>query len=118
MCNHLAIVLLLELVVVAPDLDLVVRFGVDIRDLVGEVYRFILLLGLLLDLLALEGLVALLMAFEACHCGPLHKLFYHESTVILRRLDMSFDLQSCQVLLKLLHFFLELIILLCNEIIR
>ena len=65
--NHLAIVLLLELVVIALGLDLVVGLGVEVGGLVREVRHFLLLLGLLLHLLALEGLVAFLMAFEACH---------------------------------------------------
>ena len=62
-CNHLAIVLLLELVVVALGLELVVRLGVHIEGLVGEVHNLFILLVLLLDLLALEGLVAFLMSF-------------------------------------------------------
>ena len=60
MCNHLAIVLLLELVVISSGLDLVVKLGVDVGGLIGDVRRLILLLGLLLDMLALEGLCSLL----------------------------------------------------------
>ena len=62
MCNYLAIVLLLELVVVAFYLILVVELSVDVGGLVEEIHKILLLLGLLLDLLALEGLVAFLMS--------------------------------------------------------
>ena len=55
-CNHFAIVLLLELVVVALDLGLVVGFGVDVGGLVGEVHDLLLFLDLVLNLLALERL--------------------------------------------------------------
>ena len=83
-------------------------------------FEFLLVLHirkLLLWLRTLVGLVAFLMALEACHGGPLLKLLDHVFTVILRRLDNALALQSCQVLHEPFHFLLELIILLGNEVI-
>ena len=91
-CNHFAIIFLLELVVVALDLVLVVGLGVDVGGLFGEVYHLLLLLVLFLDLVALEELVVFLMALEACHGGPLRNLLHYTITVIFRRLNMYFAL--------------------------
>ena len=54
MCNHLTIVFLLELVVVALGLGHVVGLGVDVGCLVGEVHHHLIFLGFLLYLLVLE----------------------------------------------------------------
>jgi hypothetical protein len=65
----------------------------------------------------LVGLVAFLMALEACHGCSILKLLHNVFTVILRRLDNALALQSCQVPHEPFYFLLELIILLGNEII-
>ena len=74
-CNHIAIVLLLELVVVALDLVLVVGLSVDVGSLFGEVYHHLLLLGLLLDFLALEGLVPSLWHLKHVTVDPSASFF-------------------------------------------
>ena len=66
-----------------------VGFGVDERTLDCEFLLVLLIRKLLLLLRALVGLVAFLMALEACHSGPLLKLLHHVFTVILRRLDIA-----------------------------
>ena len=115
--NHFAIVLLLDYIGGAFALVLPVGLGVDERTLDCDLLFVLLIRKLLLCLRALVGLVAFLMALEACHGGPLLKLLHHVFTVILRRLDNALALQSCQVLHELFYFLLELIILLGNEII-
>ena len=94
-----------------------VGLGVDERTLDCELLLILLIRKCLLWLRALIGLVSFLMALEACHSGPLLKLLHHVFTVILRRLDNAFALQSSQVLHEPFHFLLELIIFLGNEII-
>ena len=89
-CDHLAIIVLIELVVIDLGLDLLVRLGVDIASLVGEVCHLLVLFSLLLYLLALEVLVFFLMAFDPRHGLPLCKLIHHDSTIILRKLDTFF----------------------------
>ena len=115
--NHLAISLLLDHVGGAFDLVLTVGLSVDEGALDDGVHLLPLNLGHLLDLKALEVLVAFLMALETRHGCSLLKLVHHVIIVILRRLVFSFALQSHQVLHIPIHFFLELIILLGNEII-
>ena len=94
-----------------------VGLGVDERTLDCELLLVLLIGRLLLRLRTLVGLVAFLMALRASHGGPFLKLLHHIFMVILRRLDNALTLQSCQVLHESFHFFLELIILLGNEII-
>ena len=91
MCNHFAIVLLLELIVLALGLDHVVGLGVDVGGLVEEILH-LLLLRLPFDLIVLERLVTFLMELEACHSGPQRKLIHLVFMVILMRLDMFFPL--------------------------
>ena len=117
MSNHFAIVLLLDYIGGAFALVLLVELGVDERTLDCDLLLVLLIRKLLLLLRALVGLVAFLMALEACHGGPLLKLLHHVFTVILRRLDNALALQSYQVLHESFHFLLEFIILLGNEII-
>jgi len=115
--NHLPIVLLLDHISGAFALVLPVGLGVDERTLDSNLLLVLLIRKLLLWLRAFVGLVAFLKALEACHGGPLLKLFHHIFTVILRRLDNALALQSRQFLHEPFYFLLELIILFGNEII-
>ena len=96
--NHLSIVLLLDHIGGAFALVLPVGLGVDERTLDCDFILILLIRKLLLLLRELVGLVAFLMALEACHGGPLLKLLHYVFTIILRRLDNALALQSCQVL--------------------
>ena len=118
--NHLVIGLLLDHIGGAITFVPPVGLSVDERTLDGELFLVLLIRKLLLWLRTLVGLVAFLMALEACHGGPLLKLLHHVFTVILRRLDIAlyaFALQSIQVLHEPFHLFLEITILLSNKII-
>ena len=111
MSNHLTIALLLDDIGGVFAFIPPVGFGVDERTLDGEV------LLVLLWLRALIGLVAFLIALEAYHGCSLLKLVHRILTVILRRLDNTLALQSCQVLHEPFYFLLELTIFLDKEII-
>jgi hypothetical protein len=115
--NHLTIVLLLDDNGGALALVLLVGLGVDERTLDGEALLVLLIRNHLLGLRTLVGLVAFLMALEACHGSSILKLLHHVVSVILRRLYNALALQSCQVPHEPFYFLLELIILLGNEII-
>src|SRR6185503_1490588 len=118
--NHLTIGLLFDHIGGAITFVPPVRLGVDERTLNCELLLVLLIRKLLPWLRTLVGLVAFFVALGASHGGPLLKLLHHVFTVILRRLDITlyaFALQSIQVLHEPFHFFLELIILLGNEII-
>ena len=90
--NHLAIGFLLDHIGGAIAFVPPVGLGVDERTLDCELLLVLLIRKLLLWLRALVGLVAFLMALEACHGGPLLKLLHHIFTVILRRLDNTLAL--------------------------
>ena len=118
--NHLVIGLILDHIGGAIAFVPSVGLGVDERTLVGDLFLTLLIQKLHLGLRTLVGLVAFLMALEACLGGPLLKLLHHVFTVILRRLDIAlyaFALQSIEVLHEPFHFLLELIIFLGNEVI-
>ena len=117
MSNHLAIVLLLDHIGGVFTLVLPVGLGVAERTLDSDLLLVLLIRNFLLWLRALVGLVAFLMALEACHGGSLLKLLHHVFTVILRSLDNALALISCQVLHEPFQFLFELNILLSNEII-
>ena len=89
--NHLAIGLLLDhiggVIAFVPP----VGFDVDERTLDGDLFLVLLIRKFLLWLRALVGLVAFLMALEACYGGPLLKLLHHIFMVILRRLDIALN---------------------------
>ena len=104
--NHLAIALL-DHIGDAFALVLPVGLGVDERTLDCDLLLVLLIRKLLLLSRALVGLVDFLMALEACHGGPLLKLFHHVFMVILRKLDIAlntFALQSILVLHEPFHF--------------
>jgi len=112
MINLLTIALLIDDIGGALALVPPIEFGVDERAFNGEVLLVLLILDHILRLRALIGLVAFLIALEACHSCSLLKLLYHVLTVILRRLDNAFGahvLQSCHVPHEPFHFLLELI---------
>jgi hypothetical protein len=115
--NHLAISLLLDDIGGALSLVSPVGLGVDERTLDGKALLVLLMRNHLLVLRKLVGLVAFLMALEACHGCSILKLLHNVFTVILRRLDNALALQSCQVPHEPFYFLLELIILLGNVII-
>jgi hypothetical protein len=115
--NHLAIALILDDIGGALSLVSPVGLDVDERTLDGEALLVLLIWNHLLGLRTLVGLVAFLMALEACHGCSILKLLHNVFTVILRRLDNALALQSCQVPHEPFYFLLELIILLGNEII-
>ena len=66
-----------------------VGFSVDERTLDCEFFLVLLIRKVLLELRALVGLVAFMMALRASHGGLLLKLLHHVFTVILRRLDIA-----------------------------
>ena len=115
--NHLAIGFLLDHIGSAITFVPSVGLGVDERTLDCELLFVLLIRKLLPWLRTFVALVAFFVALLGSHGGPLLKLLHHIFTVILRRLDNALTLQSCQVLHEAFHFFLELIILLCNVIV-
>ena len=74
--NHLDIALLLDHIGGAIAFVPPVGLGVDEKTLDCELFLILLIRKLLLWLRALVGLVAFLMALEACHGGPLIKLLH------------------------------------------
>ena len=89
MSNHLAIGFLFYHIGGAIAFVSLVGLGVDERTLDSDLLLVLLIRKLLLWLRTLVGLVALLMALEACHGGPLLKLLHQVFTAILRRLDIA-----------------------------